>query len=152
MLNLRDTDIEAFPKNAFVQCIKGFTTTELNQESHIIAHGISTLPQHCARELQVKHLWWTIPTWSKKTTLLLSYYKNISKNNIMGSMTTSTCLLAPQNVRRLLQHSHLNQTRLLVVQFVLHRQSRDGVHTKSCVTQDLNPPNYTVGKALIFLS
>lgn len=32
--------------------------TELSQESHISAHGTSTLLQHCAKELQVKHSWW----------------------------------------------------------------------------------------------
>lgn len=70
----------------------------------------------------------------------------------MGSMTTSTCLLVMQNVRRLLQHSHLNQTRLLVVQLVLHRQSHGGVHKRSCVTQDFNPPKCPVSKALTFLN
>lgn len=70
----------------------------------------------------------------------------------MGSVNTSTCLLALQNVMRLLQHSHLNQMRLLVVQLVLHRQSHGEVHTRSCVTQDPQPPNCPVGKALTFLT
>lgn len=70
----------------------------------------------------------------------------------MGSVNISTCLLALQNIMRLLQHSHLNQMRFLVVQLVLHRQSHGGVHTRSCVTQDLHPLNCPVGKALTFLT
>lgn len=70
----------------------------------------------------------------------------------MGSMTTSTCLLALQNAIRLLQHSHLNQVRLLVVQLILHRRSHGEVYTRSCVTQDLHSPNCPVSKVLTFFS
>lgn len=64
-------------------------------------------------------------------------------------MATSSCLPALQNFTRLLQSSHLSQIRFLVVQLVPRRQPRGGVCTRSCVTEDLHPPNCLAVKLYI---